>query len=346
MNVGILGAGNISATHLRAARSLPGVKIVAVCSRTPASTAALATEVGAAVYDNVDRFLAHRPMDVIAIGTPSGLHAEQGIAAARAGLHAIVEKPLDISTARIDALIAEADLAAVTVGVCFQDRVAPDLVAVKRFVDAGRLGRPVMASGRVKWRRDAAYYTQSSWRGTRALDGGGALMNQGIHTVDVLQWLFGPVARVRARVATRVHEIEVEDTAAAVLEFASGALGTIEASTAVSPGYPRRVELVGTEGTLIIEDSRLIGVDVRDPGDLHVSTAAIGTSATSPAVPDITPHRRLFEDFIDAIERRRAPACDAREGRRSVAVVEAIYESSRRARAVDVAQGSSAEVRQ
>lgn len=345
MNVGILGAGNISATHVRAACSITGVRVVAVCSRTLASAEALAAEVGAAVYDVVDRFLEHRPMDMIVIGTPSGLHAEQAIAAARAGLHALVEKPLDIATSPIDAVIAEADRARVVVGVCFQDRVAPDLVAVKRFIDAGRLGRPVLVSGRVKWVRDAPYYARSSWRGTRALDGGGALMNQGIHTVDLLQWLFGPIARVQAHVSTRVHDIEVEDTAAAVLEFASGALGVIEASTAVSPGYPRRVELSGTEGTLIIEDSRLVRADVRDPGDLEVSGPATRASATSPAVADITPHRRVFEDFIGAVERRQAPACDAREGRRSVAVVEAIYESSRRQRAVQVAQSLDAHSR-
>ena len=336
MHVGILGSGNISATHARAAHSLAGVTVVAVCSRTGASAQTLAGEVGAAVYDDLNRFLAHRPMDIVAIGTPSGLHAEQAIAAVRAGLHALVEKPLDLSTTRIDALIAEADRARAIVGVCFQDRVTPDLVAVKRFIDAGRLGRPVMGSASVKWFRDPEYYARSSWRGTRALDGGGALMNQGIHSVDLLQWLFGAVARVHARTATRLHDIEVEDTAAAVLEFTSGAVGTFEASTAVSPGYPRRMELTGTEGTLVIEDSRLVRADVRDRGHLMIAGPAPAASAVSPAVADLAPHRRLFEDFFDAVRSGRSPACDAREGRRSLAVVEAMYAASRSGRAVDV----------
>ena len=201
-HVGILGAGNISDTHVRAVRSLPGVEVSAVYSPTLANARRLADSAGAAAYDDLSRFFAHTPLDIVSIGSPSGLHAEQAIAAIECGLHVLIEKPLDISAARVNAVIAAARRRNIQVGVFFQDRLKPDIVRVKRLIDEQRLGKPVMASGRVKWHRSPEYYKDSRWRGTLALDGGGALMNQGIHTVDLLQWMFGPVDSVAATVAT------------------------------------------------------------------------------------------------------------------------------------------------
>jgi predicted dehydrogenase len=337
-SVGIIGGGNISDTHARAATSIPGVTIAAIYGSNSEKTKRLAERVGGSVYDDLDRFLAHRPMDLVAIGSPSGLHAEQGMAAVRRGLHVLVEKPVDITTSRVDALVDAADRAGVKLGVFFQDRLKPDVVRVKQLIDAGRLGRPVLASGHVKWYRPPEYYKDSRWRGTLALDGGGALMNQGIHTVDLMLHLFGPIVRVSARTATRLHPIESEDTAVAVLEFESGALGTIEATTSVFPGYSRRVEVTGSEGTLILDQDRLVRADLRTPrpgGEITAPSAA-SESATSPVVSDVTPHRRILEDFIRAIQTNTVPACDGREGRRSVAVVQAVYASARTGKGVDV----------
>jgi len=304
VRIGIIGAGGISETHVRAARAIAGVDVVAVHGSNRAKAAALAASAGAVAYDELEAFLAH-PMDVVAIGSPSGLHARHAGAAVRHGLHVLVEKPLDITTARIDALLDEADRAGVQVGVCFQERLAPEMVDIKRRLDAGEIGDAVMAAGHVRWYRPPEYYRQSRWRGTRELDGGGALMNQGIHTVDLLLWLLGPVARVSGRTARRLHEIEVEDTAVALLEFESGAIGTIDATTAAFPGFPRRLEIVGTRGSLVHEDP-----------------------ARAAAVADAAPHQRVFQDFIEAVKNGRPPACDGREGRRSVALVEAIYRSA------------------
>jgi UDP-N-acetyl-2-amino-2-deoxyglucuronate dehydrogenase len=305
VRVGILGAGGISDTHARAARAIAGVDVVAVHGRNKDKTAALATSAGAVAYDDFDAFLAH-PMDIVAIGSPSGIHAEQAIAAIRRGLHVLVEKPLDVTTAKIDSVIDAADRAGVKVGVFFQDRLTPDLVQMKTAIDAGGIGTPVFASGRVKWYRPPEYYADSRWRGTRELDGGGVLMNQAIHTIDALLWLCGPVSRVSARVATRLHKIDVEDTSAALFEFASGAFGVLEASTAAFPGLPRRIEVTGTKGTLVHEQD-----------------------ARPAVVADASGHQRVFEDFLTAIRTNGIPACDAREGRRSVALIEAIYESAR-----------------
>jgi len=329
VHIGILGAGNISDTHARAAAAIPGVTVAAVFGDNASKASALAARHGAPAYRDLDSFLAHRPMDAVAIGSPSGVHAEQALAAIARGLHVIVEKPLDISTERIDALIAAAEASGVKVAVFFQDRLKPGIVELKAALRDGKLGSPVLVSGRVKWYRPPDYYRQSRWRGTWALDGGGALMNQGIHTVDVLLWLFGPVARVRAATATRVHAIEVEDTAAAVLEFESGALGVIEAGTSIYPGYARRIEVTGTEGTMILEDDRIIRADLKSSAATTTAPPAPPESAASPVVSDASAHQRIIENFIDSLRTGAPLACDAREGRRSVAVVQAIYESAR-----------------
>jgi UDP-N-acetyl-2-amino-2-deoxyglucuronate dehydrogenase len=327
MRIGILGGGNISGTHARAAAAIPGVELVAFHGSNRERTKELAEPYGAAVYDTLDAFLDHRPMDIVAIGSPSGRHAEQGIAAARRGLHVLVEKPIDITTERADTLIAACDHAGVKLGVFFQDRLRPAVVEMKRVIDSGELGTPVMIAGRVRWYRPPEYYSSSKWRGTWALDGGGALMNQAIHTVDLVQWMFGPVARVHAAVATRVHQIEVEDTAAAVIQFASGAIGTIEAGTSLYPGYPRRIEVTGSNGTLVLEDDRLIAVDLRSSSSAQAAARADAPpeNASSPVVSDASAHQRVLEDFIRAIQANTTPSTDGREGRRSVELVQAIY---------------------
>jgi UDP-N-acetyl-2-amino-2-deoxyglucuronate dehydrogenase len=331
-HVGIIGAGNISETHARAAAELPGVRITAVFGANREKTSALAARYQAASYDTLAAFLAHRPMDVVAIGSPSGLHAEQGIAAARCGLHVLVEKPIDITTERADALVAAADEAGVTLGVFFQDRFKPDLVRLKGLLDEGRLGRPLVVDARVPWYRPPEYYLGSKWRGTWSLDGGGALMNQGIHTVDLLLWLMGDVRRVQSRTTTALHGIEVEDTAMALLDFENGAVGSLVATTAAYPGYPRRLQVTGAGGTALIEQDRLVALDLRQPGGDAViaPVEACGASASSPVVTDVGPHRAVFEDFFEAIATGRSPRCDGREGRRSVALVQSIYAAGRR----------------
>jgi UDP-N-acetyl-2-amino-2-deoxyglucuronate dehydrogenase len=338
VKIGLIGAGNISRTHADAVAAIDGATVVAVCGRTREKADVLAARCGAAAYDDLDRFLGHRPMDMVIIGSPSGLHAEQGIAAAQRGLHVLTEKPIDISTARADRLIAEADRAGMTLGVIFQDRMKPDVRRVKTLLDAGRLGTPILASASVRWHRPPEYYEASTWRGTEALDGGGALMNQGVHTVDLLLWLFGPVRRVFGKTATRLHAIEVEDTAVAVLEFASGALGTLEAATSAYPGYARRLELTGSEGTVRLEGDRLAALDLRSAGEGDVATDAnpVSAAATSPVVADVTAHRAVFEDFIAAIAGHVHPSCDGAQGRASVAVIEAIYRSSKSSLPVDL----------
>jgi UDP-N-acetyl-2-amino-2-deoxyglucuronate dehydrogenase len=330
VKVGILGGGNISDTHARAALGIPGVEIAAVCGTNRDKAQGLADKYGGTVYDDLNRFLDHRPLDIVAIGTPSGIHAEQAVAAIGRGLHVLSEKPLDVTTKKVDSVIDAAERAGVKVGVFFQDRLKPDIAAMKQLIVSGRFGKPIFAAGHVRWYRPPEYYATSRWRGSWALDGGGALMNQAIHTVDVLQWLFGRVALVGGRTGTLLHAIKTEDTAGAVLEFENGALGIIEATTSSYPGYARRVDVSGSEGTLILDGDKLVSVDLRGAAP---ATAAPPEpppeNAASATVSDAVPHQRIFEDFIRAIRTNSRPACDAREARPSVAIIEAIYRSAK-----------------
>jgi predicted dehydrogenase len=337
VHVGLIGGGSISETHARAASGIPGVAVAAVFGTNREKVARLSALHGATPYSEFEKFLAHRPMDLVAIGSPSGLHAEQGIAAARRGLHVLTEKPLDINTARADAFIAAAAEAGVKLGVFFQDRFKADLMRVKEWVEAGLLGRMILADARVKWFRPASYYGDSRWRGTLRLDGGGALINQAIHTVDLLLWLCGEVSAVQAVRRTALHKIEGEDTLVATLEFKNGAVGSLQAATSVFPGYPRRVELTGTEGTLIIEHDRLLAADLREPPrDLRATGDDQNASATSPTVSDVRGHQAVLEDFVHAITTNTAPRCSGAEGRRSVALVEAIYQACAKGKRVEL----------
>ena len=341
--VGLVGAGNISATHARAAAAIDGVEIAGVYAPSRAHAEAIAAAHGGVAHDTLDSLLDSRPLDLVIVGSPSGLHAAHGIAAARRGIHVLVEKPIDVTAARADELVAEAERAGVRVGVIFQDRLKPDVQRARTLIVRHRLGRPILAAAQVKWYRPPAYYTGSRWRGTKALDGGGALMNQGIHTVDLLLWLFGPVRRVFAATAALLHAIEVEDTAVAALEFASGALGTIEAATSAFPGYSRRLELTGSNGTIVIDGDRLARIDLVDTAagekgaDSGLSPAGATASASSPVVADASAHQRVIEDFIRGIRTGSPVCCDGREGRRSVALIEAVYRSARTGQPVDLA---------
>ena len=328
-HIGLVGGGNITETHARAARAIPGVEIAAIHGTNAERVARLCREHGGTSYQDFDAFLKHRPMELVILGSPSGLHAAQGIAAARQGLHVLTEKPIEISTARADALIGAAKQSSVRLGVIFQDRMKPHIRQLKNWVEQGVLGKLLFVDARVKWYRPPEYYLNSRWRGTLALDGGGALINQGVHTVDLLLWLLGDVARVQARTARQLHKIEAEDTAVAMLEFASGALGILQATTAAYPGYPRRVEITGTEGTVILEHDRIIAANLRTaPAAFETAALDENQSASTAVVSDFRGHQAVIEDFLQAIRENRNPACDGIEGRRSLALIESIYRAA------------------
>jgi predicted dehydrogenase len=329
ISIGLIGGGNITDTHARAVRAVPGGSVAAIYGTNTGKVRRLAGEHGGQAYQDLDAFLAHRPMDMVIIGSPSGVHADHGIAAVRRGLHVLVEKPIDISTSRAGTLIEEAKKTGIKLGVIFQDRLKPGIQRMKELVDRGALGSPILADARVKWYRPPEYYSNAPWRGTHALDGGAALINQGIHTVDLLLWLLGDVTRVQAAMRTSLHTIEGEDTLAAVLEFQNGALGVLQAATSIFPGYPRRIELTGSEGTAILEHDRLIEVRLRHGDSASAFTESLdhNPSSSSPIVSDHRAHQAVLEDFIRAIETDSRPVCDGFDGMRSLALIESVYKS-------------------
>ena len=330
IKIGLIGGGNISETHARAVKAIPGLEIAAIQGTNATKVGELSRQYGGKAYQDFASFLGQQPMDLVIIGSPSGLHATQGVAAAHRGLHVLTEKPIDVSLERTDQLIAAAERAGVKLGVIFQDRVKPAIRQLKQWLQGGILGKPLFVEAWVKWYRAPDYYANSRWRGTFALDGGGAVINQAIHTLDLMLWLFGDVSRVQAHKATMLHAIEAEDTATALFEFANGMIGVFHATTAAYPGYPRRLEITGTEGTVILEHDRIVSVDLgKVPEEWNLNAAGDSNqSASSAAVTDFRGHQAVIKDFVAAIKQDRPPVCDGKEGRRSLALVQAIYRAS------------------
>lgn len=335
--IGIVGAGMVARTHARAITAA-GARLVAVCRSSAALAAESAREHGVPCEVGLDALLRRPDVEIVAICTPSGLHAEQAIAAARAGKHVLVEKPLALTVADADAMITACREAGVRLGVSFQRRTVPAVQALREAVAAGALGRLTLGTVSVPYFRGQDYYDSAAWRGTWALDGGGALMNQGIHLVDLLLWLMGDVEEVQARFTTAAHTIEVEDCVTASLRFRNGALGTLLATTAAAPGFPHRVEIYGAEGGVQIEGEDVVRWSVPGrPAPENGPPRSADGSAANPAALGVEGHARLIADFVEAVRSGRDPMVSGEEGRRSLALVLAVYEAARQGRPVSPA---------
>jgi Predicted dehydrogenases and related proteins len=336
LGFGIVGLGMVADFHAQAIAQVSGAKLVGVASRnTEKAKAFAAKHKVAAVCGSVEDLVARKDIDIVCVTTPASVHRETSLAAIRAGKHLVIEKPLEITVERADEILRAADAAGVKVAAIFQGRFGDGAQTVKRAVEAGRFGRMVMASVAVKWHRTAQYY--SGTRGTWSVDGGGAAMAQAIHGIDLLQWLAGMPAEVFAWATRRVHTgIEAEDTTCAALRFADGAIGTIEASTALWPGWQRRIELCGEHGSVALEDDHITRWEFREarPEDEKIraakDSAALGSGASAPNAISFVGHQRQIQDLVEAIREGRRPAVDGHEGRKAVAIVRAIYESAER----------------
>lgn len=334
LGFGIIGAGTIAGFHAQAIAQLTGARFVGVASRSDANARKVADPHGAFATTDPAALLARPDLHVVCITTPSGAHLEPALAAIRAGKHVVIEKPLEITPARTDLILGAADKAGVCVVPIFQGRFGDGARTVKAALEAGRLGRLVLASAYVKWHRTAQYYT--GYRGSLVLDGGGAVINQAIHGLDLLQWFAGLPAEVFAWQTRRVHTgIEAEDTAVAALKYPGGALGAFEASTALWPGWSRRIEVCGEHGSISLEDDRIARWEFRTarPEDDAIRAGgaanALGSGASDPKAINTEGHRRQLQDLVDALRENRAPVLDGREGRKAVALVDAIYASAR-----------------
>jgi predicted dehydrogenase len=339
MKFGIIGAGMIGRFHAKAITDMTGGTLHSVFDLNLERAEALAADFGAKAYSDMDAFLADENLDIVTVGTPSGAHLDPTLAALNAGKHAIVEKPLEVTTERIDQLMDAAQKSGKTLAAVLNRRFHPGMDAFKKASTEGRFGTLASASAYIKWYRDQAYYDSAGWRGTWALDGGGALMNQSIHTVDALLYLAGPVKRVTANTALLAHErIEVEDHCVALLEFENGARGVIEASTCTwsRDGHPARVQLSGTEGSVFLADEAFESWDFQNekPEDEEIRSSLMkgqeaGLGANDPSAINTYQHQRNFEEVVTAIHEGREPTTSANESRKAVELIQAIYESAK-----------------
>ena len=343
----LVGCGMIARFHAKAIAEIPGTRIAALVSRTPNSAAKLIEETrmpSCPAFATLDEALQAPGVDVVVITTPSGAHLEPAVAAAAAGKHVVVEKPLEITGPRCERIIEACDRHRVKLCTIFPSRFADSNITLKAAVDAGKFGRLTLGEASNKWWRSQAYYDDGGWKGTLALDGGGALMNQAIHNVDLLLWMMGPATHVSGLTATLAHErIEVEDTAVAAIRFASGALGMLVGTTSVHPGYPKQIAVHGDKGSAVIEQEDVLkwDFDPATPEDDDVKrrfAAKVGASggAADPKAISHEGHRRQLADFVDAIRTNRAPKVDGREGKRAVDLICAVYESNRTGRVVEL----------
>jgi predicted dehydrogenase len=340
----IVGCGMIARFHARALAEVPGARLAALVSRSADSASKMKADLklDADVYTSLADALDQPDVHVIIITTPSGAHHDPAVQAAQAGRHVVVEKPLEITAARCDAIIEACDKAGVQLCTIFPSRFGDANVELKKAVDSGRFGRLTLGETTCKWWRSQAYYDEGGWKGTQALDGGGALMNQAIHNVDLLQWMMGPVEQITGFTAMLAHErIEVEDTAVACLRFASGALGVIQATTSVHPGLPKTIAVHGDRGTVVIEQDDVLrwefaGESKEDDAIRRRFAQKTGASggSSNPAAISHQGHARQLQDFAEAIRTGRKPLVDGCEGRKAVAIIEAIYQSAKTGRAV------------
>ena len=334
---GIVGCGMIASFHARAINDIRAAKTVAVFTSHRENGQKIADIVGGCeIYSDYDRFLKHPGLDIVNICTPSGAHLEPAVAAAAAGKHVVVEKPLEITLARCDKLIAACRKHAVQLCTIFPSRFSPANRVLKAAIDDGRFGKLTLGDSYVKWWRTQQYYDNGAWRGTWQLDGGGAYMNQAIHNVDLLQWFMGDVAEVTALIGTLAHErIEVEDTGVAAVRFKNGALGTIEATTSAFPGLLKKIEIHGTQGSAIVEQDDVLlwqfETAARKDAVIRKKFARRvggGGGASDPKAISYRGHFEQLKDFVRAIQTGTKPLVDGEEGRKSVEIILAIYKAA------------------
>ena len=339
---GLIGCGMISDFHSAAIANIKNGKLVAVSSRKVENSQRLVDRYDIQAYSDYNEMLNRNDIDIVCVCTPSGAHMEPAIAAAGAGKHVIIEKPLEITLERCDSIIESCEKANVRLCTIFNSRFSDASQMVKDTVSSGRLGRLTLGDAYVKWYRSQDYYDSGDWRGTMTLDGGGALMNQSIHAIDFLQYVMGPVESIQAFTDTLAHKrIDVEDVAVAALRFKNGALGVIEGTTAVYPGSLKKFEFSGTKGTIVLEEEDIITWEFEEekPEDAEIKKQFAekksgGGGASDPRAINHNNHRRQMENLIQSIENNTPHLVDGREGRKAVEIILAIYQSSKAGKTV------------
>ncbi|MDF2159082.1 Gfo/Idh/MocA family oxidoreductase [Algoriphagus sp. CAU 1675] len=328
LGIGIIGTGSITGKHLEAIATLDHAKVLALHNPKLESAQKAAVTFGLPVYSDLEEFLALPGLDIVCVCTPSGLHLEPALAAARAGKHVVVEKPLEINLSRVDQLVSACEDNGVRLEVIFQNRFSPDYLKLKEAVERGEFGRLLMGNAYINWFRTPEYYSQSIWKGTLEGDGGGAFINQGIHTLDLLLDIMGDVKSVFGKVKTALYPIEGEDLGAAMVTFKNGAIGNITAATSLYPGYPERLEIYGTEGSAILEAGKIVAWNIKGKESLVSSKDTSSSGASDPTAIGSELHAAQWSRFLEAIQNDSPNLVNGKEGRKSVELIRAIYKSS------------------
>ncbi|RKY58522.1 MAG: gfo/Idh/MocA family oxidoreductase [Candidatus Latescibacterota bacterium] len=339
---GVVGLG-MGVHHTQAIHDAQGARLVAVCDINEERLNRVASQYGVKAYSSYEELLSDPEVEVVNICTPSGTHADMGVKAVKAGKHILVEKPPDVTVEKVDQLIDAVRRAGVKAGVTFQSRTFPLNRRIKAVVEEGRLGKLIGVNAWLPWWRAQSYYS-GTWKGTWALDGGGSLMNQGVHTVDLLQWIAGPVRSVMGRYGVFAHDIEAEDTTVAVLNFACGAVGTLMTTTCAYPGLPQMVLFYGENGSILKEENTLKVWRIRGEREEEEEREMLRlygpqkeegpTTASDPMAVGSAGHQGLVEDMVRAIREDREPYITLESARHAVEIINAIYESSRTGREV------------
>lgn len=327
--IGIIGCGNISDVQAQAITESANGKLISAYSRTEANLKRITNKYDINGFSSLKEFLNDDALDAVSICTPSGTHLDYAVQAAEAGKHVIIEKPIEVTLERAKQIIKVCDKNNVRLAVIYQNRFIDDVVKMKKLIDDGIIGKIFLADAYVKWFRSQEYYDSANWRGTFELDGGGVLINQAIHTIDLLIWIAGDIESLNAKIGTFTHSnIEGEDNAAAVLKFENGAIGVLEASTSVIPAFKRKIELHGEKGTAVLEGDRF--KLLRDEKDMKMSIDnGKNTGGSSPLAGfSIEPHKKQFEQIINAIQSNEEAIVSGEESLKSLAVVKAVYESA------------------
>lgn len=336
LKFGIIGCGRIAPKHAESIVALEEAQLIGVCDIIPQRADEFSEKYGGQAYYDYREMLANPEIEVVNIATPNGSHCEIGVAAARAGKHVIVEKPIGMNIGEANRLINACEEAGVTLAVCHQNRFNESVKKVRSAFEEGRFGKLTHANATVRWNRNQDYYRQASWRGTWAEDGG-CLMTQAIHNIDLLQWFMGPVESVCAYTATRLRDIETEDVAVAVLKFKNGALGLIEAANTIYPtNLEETLNIFGETGTAVIGGTAVNRIETWRFGNSEEEKAVLAAQEADPPNVYGFGHRELIYNVIRAIQTGSKPLVDGYEGKKALEIIMAVHKSSFSGRPVEL----------
>jgi len=330
LGFGIIGCGFAGNIHAQAITSTKEGELVAVCDKDKEAVKSLATKYKIEWYTDLPTFLSRDDIQIVNICVPSSLHGDVAIQAAKAGKYLVVEKPLDVTVEKCDVIIEAARSAGVKLTVIFQNRFKEAVRALRKALEEGRFGKLILGEAFVRWHREPEYYEKGGWKGTKRYDGGGALINQGIHTIDLLQWMMGPVKDIHSKTRTLVHDIEVEDSAVAILEFENGALGVIEGATSIYPGLDECLGIYGEKGTVRIEGNRILTWEFKEEKEEDKQKRLIGREETSSVARGASGmsfkyHQAQIENLIQSIQNNQEPLINGEEAKKAVQIIQRIY---------------------